>query len=113
MNGTLLHTAQVAAIYRVDPKTVTRWADAGLIPGTRTAGRHRRFRETDMPAGPGELMTGPEVAAAFNVCPYTVTRWAQDGKIPAITVPGGRRRYRRSDVAALLHPGGAAGKEAA
>ena len=34
---------EVAALFRVTPKTVTRWAEAGKLPATRTLGGHRRF----------------------------------------------------------------------
>lgn len=40
----LLKPAEVAAIFRVDAKTVTRWALAGKIASIRTLGRHRRYR---------------------------------------------------------------------
>lgn len=40
----LLTPAEVAALFRVDPKTVTRWAAAGRIPSVRTPGGHRRFK---------------------------------------------------------------------
>lgn len=40
---TLLTPTEVAALFRVDPKTVTRWARAGKIPSVRTLGGHRRF----------------------------------------------------------------------
>lgn len=46
----LLTPAEVAALFRVDPKTVTRWAQAGKIPSLRTLGGHRRFRRTDIDA---------------------------------------------------------------
>lgn len=39
----LLTPAEVAAAFRVDPKTVSRWAAAGRLPCTRTLGGHRRF----------------------------------------------------------------------
>lgn len=39
----LLSAGEVALLYRVDPKTVTRWAAAGKIPHMRTPGRHTRF----------------------------------------------------------------------
>jgi excisionase family DNA binding protein len=42
----LLKPKEVAALFRVDPKTVTRWESAGLIDGIRTPGGHRRFRES-------------------------------------------------------------------
>ncbi|MEU8277405.1 BldC family transcriptional regulator [Microbispora bryophytorum] len=35
--------AEVAAVFRVDPKTVSRWAAAGRIDSIRTPGGHRRF----------------------------------------------------------------------
>lgn len=38
-----LTPGEVAAIFRVTPKTVTRWAEAGKLPATRTLGGHRRF----------------------------------------------------------------------
>jgi excisionase family DNA binding protein len=44
----LLTPAEVAAIFRVDPKTVTRWAAAGRITSIRTPGGHRRFRESEV-----------------------------------------------------------------
>lgn len=98
----LLHTSQVAEIYRVTPRTVIRWADAGLIPSTRRDDGQRRYRASGMPAGPGDLVTGPEAAAALNVAPFTVTRWARAGRIDCITAPGGRLRYWRADVQAIL-----------
>jgi excisionase family DNA binding protein len=39
----LLTRAEVAALFRVAPKTVTRWAAAGLISAVRTPGGHRRY----------------------------------------------------------------------
>ncbi|WP_245533479.1 BldC family transcriptional regulator [Actinoalloteichus sp. AHMU CJ021] len=35
-------------MFRVDPKTVTRWATAGRIGSIRTPGGHRRFRESEV-----------------------------------------------------------------
>ena len=40
----LLTPAEVAALFRVDPKTVTRWARAGKLTSLRTLGGHRRYR---------------------------------------------------------------------
>jgi len=40
----LLTPAEVAALFRVDPKTVTRWAKAGKLDAIRTLGGHRRYR---------------------------------------------------------------------
>lgn len=39
----LLTPSEVAKLFRVDPKTVTRWAEAGKLPHIRTLGGHRRF----------------------------------------------------------------------
>lgn len=47
-NDRLLTPNEVAALFRVDPKTVTRWASAGRIPSLRTPGGHRRFRESQV-----------------------------------------------------------------
>lgn len=46
----LLTPAEVAAMFRVDPKTVTRWADAGKLTAIRTLGGHRRYREAEVRA---------------------------------------------------------------
>ncbi|MGH3159514.1 MAG: BldC family transcriptional regulator [Streptosporangiaceae bacterium] len=42
----LLTPAEVASLFRVDPKTVGRWAKAGRLNSLRTPGGHRRFRES-------------------------------------------------------------------
>ena len=44
----LLTPAEVAALFRVNPKTVTRWARAGKITAVRTLGGHRRFRAAEI-----------------------------------------------------------------
>jgi excisionase family DNA binding protein len=41
---------EVATLFRVDPKTVTRWAAAGRIRSIRTPGGHRRFLESEVRA---------------------------------------------------------------
>src|SRR3954470_23405055 len=47
-SGPLLTPAEVAAMFRVDPKTVTRWAKSGKLSSIRTLGGHRRYRETEV-----------------------------------------------------------------
>jgi excisionase family DNA binding protein len=37
-------------MFRVDPKTVTRWAKAGKLTSIRTLGGHRRYRENEVKA---------------------------------------------------------------
>jgi len=49
-NERLLTPGEVAALFRVDPKTVTRWAASGRISSIRTPGGHRRFRESEVRA---------------------------------------------------------------
>ncbi len=44
----LLTPSEVAKLFRVDPKTVTRWAKAGKITAIRTLGGHRRYRQSEV-----------------------------------------------------------------
>ncbi|MEV8636499.1 BldC family transcriptional regulator [Streptosporangium sp. NPDC051023] len=46
----LLTPAEVARMFRVDPRTVTRWAREGRLISTRTPSGQHRFRE-------GEVLT--------------------------------------------------------
>lgn len=66
----LLTPSEVAALFRVDPKTVTRWAKLGRISAIRTLGGHRRYREVEVQAliesgataatvGPAAVVEGP------------------------------------------------------
>jgi excisionase family DNA binding protein len=55
----LLTPGEVAVMFRVDPRTVTRWATEGRLRYIRTLGGHRRFLESEVAAllsdesGPG------------------------------------------------------------
>lgn len=60
----LLTPAEVAALFRVDPKTVTRWAKAGKLSSIRTLGGHRRYRASEVQAllqsqSPARRVDGP------------------------------------------------------
>ena len=44
----LLTPSEVAILFRVDPKTVTRWAKAGKLTSIRTLGGHRRYKESEV-----------------------------------------------------------------
>lgn len=44
----LLTPSEVAALFRVHPKTVTRWAVAGKLTSFRTLGGHRRYRAAEV-----------------------------------------------------------------
>jgi excisionase family DNA binding protein len=57
----LLTPAEVALMFRVDPKTVTRWAKQGRLTSIRTLGGHRRYREAEV----RELLNG----SAEGTCP--------------------------------------------
>ena len=44
----LMTPSEVAALFRVDVKTITRWAKAGKLPCFKTPGGHRRYRRGDI-----------------------------------------------------------------
>ena len=46
----LLTPRETAALFHVDPRTVTRWAREGKLPSARTLGGHRRYRVADVMA---------------------------------------------------------------
>ena len=45
-----LRTAQVAELLQVSPKTVSRWAQEGMLPFFRTLGGHRRYPDAEIRA---------------------------------------------------------------
>jgi excisionase family DNA binding protein len=57
----LLTPGEVAVMFRVDPKTVTRWAQEGKLTSIRTLGGHRRYREAEI----------RRLTAATRDCPET------------------------------------------
>lgn len=57
----LMTPAEVAALFRVDPKTVARWANSGKITSIRTLGGHRRFRRVDVENALKAVETGEDV----------------------------------------------------
>lgn len=50
----LLTPGEVARLFRVDPKTVTRWATEGKLTCIRTLGGHRRYQASEVYALMGE-----------------------------------------------------------
>lgn len=54
----LLTPAEVARLFRVDPKTVTRWAKSGKLTAIRTLGGHRRYRNSEVQALLGKSSNG-------------------------------------------------------
>ncbi|MFF1529588.1 BldC family transcriptional regulator [Cellulomonas sp. NPDC058312] len=57
--SSLLTPGEVAVMFRVDPKTVTRWAQAGKLSAVRTLGGHRRFLESEVMQLLGGVPTQP------------------------------------------------------
>jgi excisionase family DNA binding protein len=43
-----LHTAEVADLLHVSPKTVSRWAKEGKLPFLKTLGGHRRYPQAEI-----------------------------------------------------------------
>jgi excisionase family DNA binding protein len=56
----LMTPAEVAHAFRVDPKTVTRWAQAGKLTSIRTLGGHRRYDPREVKELLGEGFTRDE-----------------------------------------------------
>jgi excisionase family DNA binding protein len=54
----LMTASEVAAAFRVDPKTVGRWAKAAKLRSIKTPGGQRRYPEADVRA----LLEGAEEA---------------------------------------------------
>ncbi len=46
----LMTLAEVSYLFRVDPKTVTRWAQAGKLASVRTPGNTRRYFRAEVEA---------------------------------------------------------------
>jgi excisionase family DNA binding protein len=57
---TLLTPSEVASIFGVNPKTVTRWARAGRISSIKTLGGHRRYRASEIRRLLDERATDPD-----------------------------------------------------
>jgi excisionase family DNA binding protein len=72
----LLTPQEVATLFRVDPKTVTRWAKAGRLTSIRTLGGHRRYKEAEVRAlltGNSESPSDPLKAPLHTLWPSSVT----------------------------------------
>ena len=77
----LLTPAEVAALFRVDPKTVTRWAKAGKLSAIRTLGGHRRYRATEVYALLDTVAPAPQPRAGQGHVPQ------QQGVVRAPATP--------------------------
>ena len=56
-------------MFRVNPKTVTRWARAGKISAIRTLGGHRRFKASRDPQVPRAGRREPSIEAVARAAP--------------------------------------------
>jgi len=64
----LLTSQEVAALFRVDPKTVTRWARTGELTAVRTpGGRHLRFPESAVHAALTTNVVETQTSEAVSV----------------------------------------------
>jgi excisionase family DNA binding protein len=73
----LMTPAEVSATFRVHPKTVTRWAEAGRLQVIRTLGGHRRFWKDEIEAilsgeGQAEVEAAAAEQAAASSRPYVI-----------------------------------------
>lgn len=84
----MLTPGEVAAIFRVDVKTVTRWASEGRLRSVRTPGAHRRYYESDiralLAAEPTDLDS--VLAKAREVADKIVIDWEYPDADGAVTV---------------------------
>jgi excisionase family DNA binding protein len=58
----LMTPGEVAELFRVDPKTVSRWAHSDRIGSILTPGGHRRFWESEVLA----LLAGDQAQAGVS-----------------------------------------------
>lgn len=54
----MLTPSEVATLFRVDPKTVTRWAKDGKLRYIETLGGHRRYPESAVRAAMAGIPAG-------------------------------------------------------
>jgi len=80
----LLTPAEVAQMFRVDPKTVTRWAKMGKLTSIKTLGGHRRYRETEVRALLAPVAEKPRDPLAAPVS----TLWPARPTVSAKTLQG-------------------------
>jgi excisionase family DNA binding protein len=67
LEGQMLRTADVAALFEVSERTISEWARRGQIPSVRTPGGHRRYPADEIRAmiagmgqpAPGGRFSGP------------------------------------------------------
>ena len=100
----LLTPSEVAAMFRVNPKTVTRWARAGKISAIRTLGGHRRFRASEIRQFLEQVRADRPAQSSTAVCEpqfTTVRRGDRPGSrsasLASFAAMSGRDRRRSGD----------------
>ena len=84
--------AEVGALFRCDPKTVTRWAKSGKLTSVRTPGGHRRYRESEVRA----LLTATPEPEPNPLRAPVRTLW------PSSVMPAGiRGRFKAAGIATV------------
>jgi excisionase family DNA binding protein len=73
----VLTPTEVATYFKVNPKTVARWAKDKRIPSFQTPGGHHRFRREDILAVSGSQMIGGRVISS----PFPGTENANGGQL--------------------------------
>ena len=58
-SGEVMRPAEVAEFFEVTPRTVRRWADAGMLPSFRTICGQRRFRSGGSSERAGSPLSAP------------------------------------------------------
>jgi excisionase family DNA binding protein len=83
LQGHLLRTSDVAALFQVSERTVSEWAKRGQIPSVRTPGGHRRYPADGIRALLQEVRHGGAGAPDHGVprAPASVTELSDLGDL--------------------------------
>lgn len=88
----LMTPTEVAREFRVDPKTVTRWAKSGKLTSIRTLGGHRRYYESEVRAllGQGYTEVAPEAEPSPPPSPASTDEPERADDLASATTPPAR-----------------------
>lgn len=106
----LLTPAEVADRFRIDPKTVTRWAKAGRLSSIRTLGGHRRYFADEVEAliagsleDRGDMLSLTQVLSMYSVPVAKIYQLVNAGELRVVAEDP--PRFRAADVRAALDQG--------
>ena len=118
----LLTPGEVAALFRVDPKTVTRWAAAGRIHRIRRPGGDRGFLESEVRALLQQAIQVPVTVDGIRLLPGAsigVAHWHDQADIEEFLHEADTAMYAAKAVSrthigvgALITPGPLTGRRA-